>query len=123
MAKRARAPGSLELIPVTRHASERMNFFYGTWQSGYFPAEYEHLYEIESDDRRYYYSVLRTTCDAEGRFEFERLPDGEFYVETHVTWWVEGLPQGGRLMKRVQTAGGKEESSSSPGVTTASDHD
>jgi hypothetical protein len=95
------------LIPVTRFASEHMKYMYGTWRSGFFPAQYEGLIAFDNDDRRYYYSVLHSTCDAEGRFEFERLPKGEFYVETSVVWMAGNEVQGGRLMQRVQTEGGR----------------
>ena len=91
------------LIPVTRFASEHMKYMYGTWRSGYFPAQFEGRLEFDNDDPRYYYSVLRSTCDADGRFEFDRLPSGEFYVETSVVWETEYGVQGGRLMQRVQT--------------------
>ncbi len=50
--------------------------------------------------------VRETTADAEGRFKFNNLPPGAYYLTTTVMWSAAsryGLsPQGGYLMKRVE---------------------
>lgn len=50
--------------------------------------------------------VRRTQCDAQGNFIFDRVADGDWFVETKVTWVVAGVQQGGAIMRRVSVAGG-----------------
>lgn len=50
-----------------------------------------------------------TTADAEGRFKFQDLPAGSYFVRTQVTWEVGGYypTQGGLVGKQVQIEEGK----------------
>lgn len=50
--------------------------------------------------------IKKTLCDAQGAFTFDRVADGDYFVETTVTWVVGGITNGGPVMRRVSVAGG-----------------
>jgi hypothetical protein len=101
------------LIPWSKYAGERMAHLYGSIQQGFNPVyPYGRAIRWANDDPKFYQSVRSSTCDAAGHFEFEGLPDGEWYVEATVTWDVprvrfSGGPQGGTIMRRVKLEGGE----------------
>lgn len=101
------------LIPWSRHAGERMAHLYGSLKGGFNPiGELGRHPRWAKDEPAFYDSVRRAKCDAEGRFEFDELPDGEWFVEAVVTWEAprvnfSGGPQGGTLMQRVKLEGGR----------------
>jgi len=100
------------LIPWSRHAGERMAHLYGSLKGGFRPVGTGLRWA--NDDESFYASVRRAKCDADGRFEFDSLPDGEWFVEAFVTWEAprvnfSGGPQGGTLMQRVKLEGGRTE--------------
>ena len=66
---------------------------------------------IVTPELRAYFEVKRqTTCDAEGRFLFEGLADGDYFVMTSVQWLgTNDFPQGGQLMQRVRIRDGESE--------------
>lgn len=97
------------LQPVTTYSSEIMSKLFGSTEGGFArrPAN------VETPDG--YDALLRTTtCDAQGKFTFSKLPDGEYFVATKVTWGaVQGgqysyiSQQGGVVMQKVRVAGGQ----------------
>lgn len=99
------------LMPVSAYATEYMEKTFGSSDSGisrYTPNVTLDPAFTGSDLTR------NSICDAEGRFEFTNLPDGEFYVISNVTWGaVQGgryayvATQGGDLMQRVSVSGGQ----------------
>lgn len=48
------------------------------------------------------------TCDAQGNFSYEDIPDGKWIVTTHVSWRVGYTQQGGIVSKTIEVSGGKE---------------
>jgi hypothetical protein len=48
----------------------------------------------------------KTTCDAQGNFEFVGLPGAEWILVTADTWAVGGESQGGAMIKDVDTRQG-----------------
>jgi hypothetical protein len=46
-----------------------------------------------------------TVADADGRFKFSNIPDGEYYVRTEVTW-LAGTIQGGLVGSKVTVKNG-----------------
>ena len=52
-------------------------------------------------------SARETTCDAQGRFKFENLKDGEYYVSSQIVLLVQSFPEGGVLMQKVSVKGGE----------------
>jgi hypothetical protein len=102
-----------QLAPVSTYGSERIRTIYKNDERGYVQAL--DLMEFPSTDPAFSASIRTTTCDSQGNFIFERLPDGEYYVNATVTW---GVPQvgyyssytsteGGILMQRVRVSGGE----------------
>lgn len=97
------------LIPASDHARERMARLYGSVRGGFNPAGRAGRHpRFEPDPSGFYRTVRTTKCDAQGRFEFEGIADGEWYVEAIVTWEAPGAGlQGGSLMRIVQVESGK----------------
>jgi hypothetical protein len=94
------------LIPVSLHSRERMTHLYGNTRSGFNPAGTGHPV-FTNDSPAFYESIRWSKCDSTGRFEFEGVPDGEWFVESVVSWNAGRWLQGGALMQRVQLAGGQ----------------
>lgn len=98
----------VSLVPVSRYAVERFTAIYGSPEGGYS----NRAIEFTSTDPGYMSARRTTTCDSQGNFRFERLPDGEYYVTTRVTW---GIPmgygmtstQGGVLSQKLSLRGGE----------------
>lgn len=99
------AGATVYLIPATEYAKRRFTVLYGTsGDSG----TNSHRRDIKfSPDPAEYYSLSKSTrCDAQGNFTFDRIADGEFYVQTMVAWEVAGRLNGGNLMHRVRVTNG-----------------
>lgn len=96
-----------ELMPRSRYADERIRAIYGNNERGM-----GRIVKFDATDPRYEQVKRTTTCDAQGNFTFEELPDGDYYVNALVTW---GVPmgygmvsrQGGWLMQRITLQGGE----------------
>lgn len=60
-------------------------------------------------DQQYWQTRQSAVCDAQGYFTFRDLPDGEYYLETEITWSVVGnyFPEGGAIGKLIRISGGK----------------
>ncbi|WP_133251528.1 hypothetical protein [Zavarzinia aquatilis] len=100
------AGSGVGLTPVNAYSTDRMIGIYGNSVSGYLPA----IIEKKLPENAEYIRLSRTAyCDAQGNFDFENVPDGEYYVTTYVAWTVGYVAQGGGLMKRVSVSGGKHE--------------
>lgn len=96
---------SVVLVPATKYAIERFRMLYGTVDSGVSDDRRDHAFVPDSSEYRH--MIKTTKCDAQGNFTFERVADGEFFISVLVTWSVGYSPQGGSLMQRVHTGGGK----------------
>jgi len=68
------------------------------------------LRQVANDDPRVTEFQRRTIADAEGRFSFDGVAPGEYYVSTVVRWIAPGpyggTPQGGAIYERVTISGG-----------------
>ena len=54
-----------------------------------------------------YHSVMRhSVCDAQGNFEFEKIPPGKYIVMSEVRWTVGNSSQGGFLKREVNVVDG-----------------
>lgn len=100
------------LSPVSAYSTEMMGAQFGSSTRGYT----SYWKEVTSDPR-YRDTNRRTTCDSQGNFRFDRLPDGEYFVITSVTWsaptggrYSYMASQGGGMMQRVSVAGGETKS-------------
>lgn len=94
------------LLPAGEYASERMGGIYQDNFKGFVPVSVAAIpLEFSDDDPRYTQTTKTTLCDAQGEFEFDNLPMGDYFVTTSVIWQVPGRygssSQGGVIMQRV----------------------
>lgn len=96
--------GSVGLTPETPYTRHRFLGLYGSLDQAALPASVVRARTVgeASDDYRAY--VRDTTCDAQGRFRFEGLPDGGWFVIAPVR--AEG-EEPVVLMRRVRTESGR----------------
>lgn len=105
------------LYPKTEYTDEMMQKLFGSNESGINQIfevrarKYKNtIIDLDSNLEKY---VKKTTCDAQGNFDFSGVPNGEYYVVTSVEWEVPSRYamgyQGGDLMKRVSVKNGAKE--------------
>jgi hypothetical protein len=81
------------LVPATSFFREAV----GIHKSGY-----RAKLDLKLDDRMQ--KIARKgVCDADGKFKFERLPSGSWYIVTQVKWSVGSNQQGGELLGEAVT--------------------
>ncbi len=79
----------VELIPATDYAKSRINRLYEIDQRKFYIPTNKRLKFIsqkDTDEANYIDLRKRTVCDIDGKFEFENVHDGSFFVWTSVTW-------------------------------------
>lgn len=75
------AAGShVTLIPATAYADERIAQVYGSGKRAYLGVDFQ------NDDPRFHDHTRSTKADGEGRFVFDALARGRYYVVTSVYW-------------------------------------
>lgn len=94
---------SVNLVPATNYAKERISVLYGSSEGGVS----RHNYTFEPDPPAYRELVKKTTCDSQGNFQFDKVADGEFYVNTTVAWQAGNKLQGGNMIKLVIVRNGQ----------------
>lgn len=52
-------------------------------------------------DSAWFKFVRSTEADAQGNFQFENLPNGQYYIESSVFWEVAGKSQGGIVRRMI----------------------
>lgn len=92
------------LVPATPYATERIRVLYGNTERGFNPGRRQ---QFSPDPPEYRQFVKSARCDAQGNFTFDRVADGEFYINTSVMWQVAQTQQGGQLMQSVKLKGGQ----------------
>jgi hypothetical protein len=95
------------LIPVTPYSDQRFTLLYGN--AKYIRAR--SLPKMDMDES--YKTYTRSTkSESNGRFSFDHVPPGAYYVATQVTWQDPSdiFPQGAAIYERV-TLTGKEDDS------------
>lgn len=100
---------AVTLFPDSRYARERMRHLYGSDEDGFNPLAGGVPANFATPDPRYDAAAKSTRCDGRGRFGFNDLPDGDYFVVAAVTWRAHrfGLTQGGYLMRRVHVSTGE----------------
>ena len=88
------------LIPTGSYADERIDHLYQSLDSGYNNTRNN----IDKADPKYLETTLQTVCDVDGRFKFQSLPAGSYYV-LPVVFWGDPIQGGANLMKRVSIIG------------------
>ena len=90
------------LIPKTAYSDERMQQIYGSGKISYFGRTFT------NDDPDYYNYARTAIADGEGRFSFDNVAYGDYYLITTVTWMIQYAQQGGSLMERVSVRDGQD---------------
>ena len=98
---------SANLIPDTAYARARMTAIFGNTNKGMRAASLGAV-KFERDDALYVSSLRTTRCDASGSFDFQRVPDGIWYVTSSVKWEGVSKVEGGSMMQRVNVRGGRQ---------------
>lgn len=94
----------IELMPTSAYTVERLTKIYNNSESGF-------VHVLDGvprfiPDPLGYHKTRKTTCDENGDFEFNNLPDGTYYVIAFMIWDVESpesniKKDGGGVMKRI----------------------
>ncbi|AHG83073.1 Lipoprotein [Bibersteinia trehalosi USDA-ARS-USMARC-189] len=95
------------LVPYTDYANEKMSLIYGNTEKGFHNSK-STQYKLSGEDPEYRKFVKFTTCDAQGKFSFNNLADGTFFITTKVQWSVHYQnSEGGYLMQKVSLKKGE----------------
>lgn len=97
------AGNTVTLTPVTPYSQARFNAIYKDRKTSYLGAR------IENTPDEYMKQGRDTKADVEGRFKFENLHPGDYFINTNVRWEVPGgyLPEGGLIYERVTVKNGE----------------
>ncbi|HHW7508036.1 TPA: hypothetical protein ACU21B_001897 [Mannheimia haemolytica] len=106
------AGNEVQLIPYTEYANERLSLIYGNVTKGY-NSYYGRSFKFVNDDKNYHTYKKKTVCDSEGKFEFDNLKEGTYFVSTEVSWKISKyltkyseypteVTEGGYLLQQVQ---------------------
>lgn len=102
---------NVELLPVADYSSERIRLTYGNNQQGQILLD-QNPPAFTPDAPAYHELLLKSQCDEQGVFAFNKVPAGEYYVMVFVIWrdMVGGAmrPQGGAVMKRIRVEAGAQ---------------
>ena len=94
------------LIPKGTYSTELMVRLYGAATvPGYRP--YYLGRNAPVGPKAFYFASRHTVCDSDGRFKFENVAAGSYFVRCAVKWEVQSI-QGGYLMEPVTFAGSDE---------------
>jgi hypothetical protein len=91
---------TVALVPESKYSTERMLSIYGNISKGFVNA-YQNT-KFDDNPQGYIDSVRTSICDAQGNFEFNKIPKGRYYVTTQVIWSVNHALHGGFLMRQVE---------------------
>lgn len=93
------------LVPATDYARIRVRALYGSDERG---ASLDgRSYRFDPDPPEYSKLVRQAQCDANGRFRFDRVASGTFFLTAVVRWQEGERRAGGSLMQQVTTGGGR----------------
>jgi hypothetical protein len=97
----------VRLVPATRYAQARFSHFYG--QSKFVPA---HSIPKTEPDPQYSEYTRTTKANSTGRFTFDNVAPGRYFVTTQLTWTPKDavLPEGGAMYEDVTVTGKETES-------------
>jgi hypothetical protein len=94
------------LIPRTPYTDQRFAQLYGNGK--YARARWRPAAEADPEYVKY---TRSTKAESNGRFTFDHVAPGEYYVATSVTWRPAGalVPSGGAIYERVAVTGKEKE--------------
>ena len=91
------------LIPATAYTDARFESFFG--EEKYLKAM--RLFLTQEADPEYRKFTRNTKAESDGRFTFENVGPGTYYVWTQATWYADNaiLPSGGVIYEKVTVRG------------------
>ena len=94
------------LIPVTQYAEQRIYQVFG--KGKYIRAKFLPWDDADPQFKKY---MRSTKADSTGRFSFDKVAPGEYYVAATVTWFPLNhfLPEGAAIYERVSVTGKETE--------------
>jgi hypothetical protein len=96
---------NMELLPVAAYSRERIGRTYGNVEQGQILLE-QNPPRFTPDVPEYHDMLLKSACDAQGRFEFTRVPAGDYFVMAFIIWddtsGAAPRKTGGAAMKRIR---------------------
>ena len=99
------------LYPATKYAEERAKHLFGERKNGSREASKEKVVFIP-DEKAFHRLSRRTVCDVDGKFEFENVGDGDYFLTTKIVWGNPDEPdeqtEGGNLMQKISVKGGQK---------------
>lgn len=103
------AGADVALFPATAYAIERMRHLYdGTFDGVRSVSQHREKLQFDPDPATYKSLARQAKCDAQGKFTFDRVSDGEWFVATAVVWSTgQYNTEGGTLMHRFTVRGGE----------------
>ena len=93
------------LIPATEYAKDRLRLLYQSGDDRRFTRA--RSVEFFPNPPEYLETTRQALCDAQGYFNFDKVADGEFFVNSSISWTVAHIEQGGYLLYRVKVGGGE----------------
>ena len=99
----------VQLLPYSAYAAERIRFIYGSETSGNLFGP-RRAWAFKPDEPEFYKALKKAVCDANGEFEFDNLPNGDYFVIAKVTWDIgKVFDEGGTMMEKVSITNGATE--------------
>lgn len=97
------AGNTVYLIPKTPYSTEIVSNIYGNSENGY-DSFYSIGVSIPNIPSQYSLLMKKSVCDSQGNFVFDNIGDGEYFLDTKITWIVGNQVQGGSLMQKVKVS-------------------
>ena len=94
------AGSNVYLIPKTPYSTERLDAIY---QGG----KMDTYVKPPPSPPGYEEAIRRTKADGEGRFSFDHVATGSYFITTSVVWMAGYSPQGGSIRETVTVSGGQ----------------
>jgi len=91
---------NIELLPTSEYANERILATYGNTEQGQILMS-EQPPKFVPDVKEYHEYLIKSACDPESGFSFNRVPSGDYYLIAFVIWGDEPNQQGGGVMKKI----------------------
>jgi len=95
------------LIPSTAYTDARFASFFGRFKQ----LRATRLFLTMESDPDYRNYTRNTKAESDGRFTFENVAPGTYYVWTQATWYADNsiLPSGGLIYEKVTVKGDEKE--------------
>lgn len=91
---------TIELLPSAAYADERILKTYRNNERDQILMS-EQPPRFAPDDKRYHDNVRKTQCDSEGRFAFNHVAAGSYYVMAFIIWSEDDTKHGGGVMRKI----------------------